>query len=456
MHHYTTLAGAFTVLLAAVPTAQAMYSKSSPVLQLNTRNFDSLVTKSNHTSIVEFYAPWCGHCQNLKPAYEKAAKNLEGLAKVAAVNCDDDSNKSLCGAHGVQGFPTLKIFRPGKKQGSKPIVEDYKGPRTASGITDEVVKNINNHVSRITDKEIDSFIGKEGPKALLFTDKGTTSALLRSVAIDYLGVMHVGQIRNKEKGAVKQFGIEKFPTLVLIPEGAIVEPIVYDGELRKKDVMAFLSRAVEPNPDPAPAKGKVKKGASADEKAKAAKLDADANTSPTTSTAGAEATTVAINSISSAEKLQEKCLQVSSNTCVLAIVPAKSSDKGDQVVQSLSKLNAKYIHGKRHLFPFFSLSTEVAFEASLRSALKLADDVDLVAINARRGWWRQYKGDFSLESVESWIDAIRMGEGDKNSLPNGILIGKKEEVKPSGETQEAEPVAGSEASKQDEVVHEEL
>ena len=69
----------------------------------------------------------------MQPAYEKAAKSLTGLAKVAAVNCDDESNKPFCGRMGVQGFPTLKIVKPGKKPG-KPIVEDYQGARSAKAI----------------------------------------------------------------------------------------------------------------------------------------------------------------------------------------------------------------------------------------------------------------------------------------------------------------------------------
>lgn len=62
-----------------------------------------------------------GHCQNLKPVYEKVAKSLKGLAKVAAIDCDEDKNKGLCHEFGVQGFPTLKTFKPGKKKG-KPII----------------------------------------------------------------------------------------------------------------------------------------------------------------------------------------------------------------------------------------------------------------------------------------------------------------------------------------------
>lgn len=65
-----------------------------------------------------------GHCQKLKPDYEKAAKSLKGLAKVAAVNCDEEGNKNLCAQQGIQGFPTLKIFKPSGKKG-KPSVEGW-------------------------------------------------------------------------------------------------------------------------------------------------------------------------------------------------------------------------------------------------------------------------------------------------------------------------------------------
>ena len=130
MHPKPIIAAAASLLLAPSTLAAGLYTKGSPVLQLTSKDFDSNINRSNHTSIVEFYAPWCGHCQSLKPAFEKAAKSLSGLAKVAAVNCDEEANKPLCGQMGVQGFPTLKIVRPGKKAG-KPLVEDYQGARSA-------------------------------------------------------------------------------------------------------------------------------------------------------------------------------------------------------------------------------------------------------------------------------------------------------------------------------------
>ena len=82
------------------------------------------VIKSDSLWIVEFYAPWCGHCQRLTPEYTKAAKALKGVVKLGAVNADE--HKSLGGQYQVQGFPTIKVFGANK---NKP--EDYQGERTA-------------------------------------------------------------------------------------------------------------------------------------------------------------------------------------------------------------------------------------------------------------------------------------------------------------------------------------
>ncbi len=78
-------------------------------------------------SLVEFYAPWCGHCKSLAPEWKKAAKALKGIVNVVAV--DADANKAVGGKYGVQGFPTIKWFVGG---GGAP--EDYSGARDAAAI----------------------------------------------------------------------------------------------------------------------------------------------------------------------------------------------------------------------------------------------------------------------------------------------------------------------------------
>ncbi|KAI1384234.1 thioredoxin-domain-containing protein [Hypoxylon trugodes] len=428
---------AAVAFLSALPTAQAsLYLKSSPVVQVDAKNYDRIINKSNYTSVVEFYAPWCGHCQNLKPAYEKAAKNLEGLARVAAVNCDEDENKQLCGMMGVKGFPTVKTVRPGKK--GKPIVEDYNGPRTAKGIVDAVVEKINNHVKRVTDKDIDSFLSNknDSAKAILFTEKGTTSALLKSIAIDFLDVITVAQIRDKETKANGLFGISSYPKLVLLP-GGDKDSIVYDGELKKDVMVKFLSQAGQPNPDPAPAKSKgdkkgEKKSEKKDKKAdKKASSKSSESSTKTTSTESTEPTDVppateeivipAIPAITEADKLTKECLNRKSRTCILAFVPSAHGETAETVLTTLSHVPFRRSDARRNLIPFFEVHTDNEASSSVYKSLELSKDIEIVAVNGKRKWWRHYEGDFSSESLESWIDLIRMSEGTKKTLPEGLI-----------------------------------
>eukprot|EP00958_Prasinococcus_capsulatus_P026111 scaffold4595_cov415-Prasinococcus_capsulatus_cf.AAC.9 len=85
-----------------------LYTEDGPVTLLDDSNFQELVIDSDKVWIVEFFAPWCGHCKQLAPDYAKVAKSLEGILGVGAVDCDAAPN--LCGAYGVQGFPTIKGF----------------------------------------------------------------------------------------------------------------------------------------------------------------------------------------------------------------------------------------------------------------------------------------------------------------------------------------------------------
>lgn len=60
----------------------SFYPSGSGVVVLTDSNFDELVTGGGEAWMVEFYAPWCGHCKNLKPAYIQAAKALKDEAHI--------------------------------------------------------------------------------------------------------------------------------------------------------------------------------------------------------------------------------------------------------------------------------------------------------------------------------------------------------------------------------------
>jgi protein disulfide-isomerase A6 len=314
-------------------------------------------------------------------------------------------------------------------------------------MVEAVVQQINNYVVKVEDKSLDKFLSNtDKPKAILFTEKGTTSALLKSIAIDFADVITIGQARNKEAKAAETFGIEKFPTLVLLP-GGDASAIIYDGELKKDAMIKFLSQAGQPNPD-SPAKGngkKAKKSAKPSEKSssQAKSKTTSATTESETETATQEApviveTALPIPTINTPEKLIKECLTEKSHTCVLAFVPSSEDETAKKALASLSQLAFKHAQSKRQLFPFYEVPTTNDGAAPLFKALELTRDVEIIAINARRGWWRHYDAaDFGNESVESWIDAIRLGEGVKKKLPEGVVAISVEEPASAATPEEA-------------------
>ena len=92
----------FFILAILIVSSYGLYDRFSAVKQLTTSDF-SQVKKG--IWLVEFYAPWCGHCRNLAPEYEKAAKALKGIANIAAIDADKERTDVQ-----VSGFPTIKFF----------------------------------------------------------------------------------------------------------------------------------------------------------------------------------------------------------------------------------------------------------------------------------------------------------------------------------------------------------
>ena len=140
------------LIISLLCLSNQFFGKDSSVIQLNKNNFVKKVIKSNNIWLILFYAPWCGHCKEFHPEFEKLAKSTKGLFKLGAVNCEND--RELAERYKIEGFPTMLFFGDDKDK-----VEEYEGDREADKIIDflfEKTKKItNNKLKKLKDIKTD-------------------------------------------------------------------------------------------------------------------------------------------------------------------------------------------------------------------------------------------------------------------------------------------------------------
>lgn len=391
--------GFITVLATFAATATALYGPHTEVVDLSSANFRNRVVDSDEVWIVEFFAPWCGHCQSFAPEYIKAAAALKGVVKVGAVDADKD--KSLAGQYGVRGFPTVKIFGVNKNSPT-----DFNGARTAEGVASAGLQELKKVVDQRLGKKTSSG-GSKGKSDVIELDESNFEELVldsedlwlveffapwcghcknlaphwEKAATELKGKVKLGAVdATVHQGLASKYGIKGFPTIKFFPGGKKDSSSAeeYNGGRTADDIVHWaLEKAADAAPPPE------------------------------------------LHQVTKAKVLQDAC--ENNQLCVVSVLP--------HIYDCQSECRNGYLDVLRRLGDKFRRNrwgwvwAEALAQPKLEEALEIGGFgyPALAVLNSRKMKYSLLRGSFSYEGINEFLRELSFGRGSSVSVKGAKL-----------------------------------
>merc|ERR1712086_333538 len=125
----------FAVAICLVATTVAEDAAPSNMIELSMDNFVEIVTDAKKHVVVEFYAPWCGHCKEFAPTYDKIAEKYSGNDEIVIAKLDSEAHAVFAKMYKVTSYPTIKVFKKADKKGAI-----FEGERNEEALSEFIDK----------------------------------------------------------------------------------------------------------------------------------------------------------------------------------------------------------------------------------------------------------------------------------------------------------------------------
>ncbi|GMI77146.1 ARABIDOPSIS THALIANA PROTEIN DISULFIDE ISOMERASE 8, PROTEIN DISULFIDE ISOMERASE 8, PDI-like 5-2 [Hibiscus trionum] len=200
----------FSILKVGVRSTASELKADGKVLELDESNFDSAISSFDYI-LVDFYAPWCGHCKRLNPQLDEAAVALAGLKEpivIAKVNADKFTR--LARKYDIDGYPTLKFFMHG-------VSMDYYGPRKADLLVQYLKKFVAPDVSVLSsDSAINDFVEAVGAFFPIYIGFGLNESMISNLALKYKKKAWFSVAKDFSEHVMVLYDFDKVPSLVAL------------------------------------------------------------------------------------------------------------------------------------------------------------------------------------------------------------------------------------------------
>ncbi|CAF0811895.1 unnamed protein product [Rotaria sp. Silwood1] len=112
----------------------------SKVIELDEKNFSTNILRDSKPWLIDFYAPWCGHCHHFSPIFESIARRLDEKVNLGKINCDN--HRQVCERASIRAYPTVKYY----KGSSDSKRQDFLGDEIGNLDADFIVNYITNQL----------------------------------------------------------------------------------------------------------------------------------------------------------------------------------------------------------------------------------------------------------------------------------------------------------------------